>query len=118
LFLDNGIIKNNDHTKHEQLLNLNLLIIFFFLFSYFGKTKPFLLMKATSVIYLSLLLFISFPYAQTTINDPEIKRWSREVKAENLEATVRKLVSFGTRYTKRHQSDTRGIGAAQRMGKV
>jgi hypothetical protein len=63
-------------------------------------------MKATSVIYLSLLLFIShFHYAQTTINDPRSKD-GREVKAENLEATVRKLVSFGTRHT---LSDTKAI---------
>jgi hypothetical protein len=41
-----------------------------------------------------------------------------EVKAENLEATVRKLVSFGTRHT---LSDTKAIlEVAQRseMGKI
>jgi hypothetical protein len=70
-------------------------------------------MKPTSVVYLSLLLFIShFNYAQTTINDPEIKN-GREVKAENLGATVRKLVFWNPTYTKRHQSDTR-IGQQQR----
>jgi len=41
-----------------------------------------------------------------------------EVKAENLEATVRKLVSFGTRHTLSDtKSNTRGIGAAQRWVK-
>jgi Zn-dependent M28 family amino/carboxypeptidase len=76
-------------------------------------------MKATSIIYLSLLLFIShFNYAQTTIDDPEIKKMVAEVKAENLESTVRKLVSFGTRHTLSDtKSDTRGIGAAQRWVK-
>lgn len=76
-------------------------------------------MKATSIIYLSLLLFIShFNYAQTTIDDPEIKKMVAEVKAENLESNVRKLVSFGTRHTLSDtKSDTRGIGAAQRWVK-
>jgi Zn-dependent M28 family amino/carboxypeptidase len=76
-------------------------------------------MKPTSIVYLSLLLFIShFNYAQTTIDDPEITKMVAEVKAENLEATVRKLVSFGTRHTLSDtKSDTRGIGAAQRWVK-
>lgn len=76
-------------------------------------------MKANPIIYLFLLLFIShFNYAQTTIDDPEIKKMVTEVKAENLEATVRKLVSFGTRHTLSDtKSNTRGIGAAQRWVK-
>lgn len=76
-------------------------------------------MKANPIVYLFLLLFIShFNYAQTTIDDPEIKKMVTEVKAENLEATVRKLVSFGTRHTLSDtKSNTRGIGAAQRWVK-
>ncbi|MFT5646678.1 MAG: Zn-dependent M28 family amino/carboxypeptidase [Aureispira sp.] len=76
-------------------------------------------MKPTSIVYLSLILFIShFNYAQTTIDDPEITKMVAEVKAENLETTVRKLVSFGTRHTLSDtKSDTRGIGAAQRWVK-
>ncbi|MDI1305660.1 MAG: peptidase M28, partial [bacterium] len=76
-------------------------------------------MKPTSILYLFLLLFISHNnYAQTTIDDPEIKKMVAEVKAENLEATVRKLASFGTRHTLSDtKSNTRGIGAAQRWVK-
>jgi Zn-dependent M28 family amino/carboxypeptidase len=76
-------------------------------------------MKPTSILYLFLLLFISHNnYAQTTIDDPEIKKMVSEVKAENLEATVRKLASFGTRHTLSDtKSNTRGIGAAQRWVK-
>lgn len=73
-------------------------------------------MKPTSIIYLFLLVFIyNKNYAQTTTDDPEIKKMVTEVKAENLEATVRKLASFGTRHTLSDtKSNTRGIGAAQR----
>lgn len=73
-------------------------------------------MKPTSIIYLFLLVFIyNKNYAQTTTGDPEIKKMVTEVKAENLEATVRKLASFGTRHTLSDtKSNTRGIGAAQR----
>jgi Zn-dependent M28 family amino/carboxypeptidase len=76
-------------------------------------------MKPTSILCLLLLLFISNNnYAQTTANDPEIKKMVAEVKAENLEATVRKLASFGTRHTLSDtKSNTRGIGAAQRWVK-
>ncbi|WP_413998541.1 M28 family metallopeptidase [Flavobacterium sp. W1B] len=76
-------------------------------------------MKLHSIIYLSLLFF--FPVvisAQSTLKDPEIDKMVAEVKAENLEATVRKLVSFGTRHTLSDtKSKTRGIGAAQRWVK-
>ena len=76
-------------------------------------------MKPTAILYLFLLLFISHNnYAQTAIDDPEIKKMVTEVKAENLEATVRKLASFGTRHTLSDtKSNTRGIGAAQRWVK-
>jgi Zn-dependent M28 family amino/carboxypeptidase len=76
-------------------------------------------MKHTSILYLFLFLSISYNNsAQTTVDDPEIKKMVAEVKAENLEATVRKLVSFGTRHTLSDtKSDTRGIGAAQRWVK-
>jgi hypothetical protein len=76
-------------------------------------------MKPTSILYLFLLLFISHNnYAQTTIDDPEIKKMVAEVKGENLEATVRKLASFGTRHTLSDtKSNTRGIGVAQRWVK-
>lgn len=46
--------------------------------------------------------------------DPEIRKMISEVSAKNIEATIRKLVSFGTRNTLSEQNDpTRGIGAAR-----
>jgi len=46
--------------------------------------------------------------------DPTIQRWVSEVSAKNLEADVRKLVSYGTRHTLSDtQSKKRGIGAAR-----
>lgn len=46
--------------------------------------------------------------------DPEIAKMIKEVSAKNIEATIRKLVSFGTRNTLSEQDNpTRGIGAAR-----
>jgi len=46
--------------------------------------------------------------------NPEIMRLVREIDARNIERTIRKLVSFGTRNTLSGQDDpTRGIGAAR-----
>lgn len=46
--------------------------------------------------------------------DPEIQKMVREVDARNIEASIRKLVSFGTRNTLSEQDNpTRGIGAAR-----
>ncbi len=66
------------------------------------------------------LLFILFIFntaaAQTTIirKDPDIKQMIDEVSAKNLENSVRKLVSFGTRHTMSDTaSTTTGIGAAR-----
>jgi hypothetical protein len=45
---------------------------------------------------------------------PEVARMLREIDARNVESTIRKLVSFGTRNTLSAQDDpTRGIGAAR-----
>ena len=39
----------------------------------------------------------------------------KEISAKNIEATIRKLVSFGTRHTlSETESEKRGIGAARR----
>lgn len=72
-------------------------------------------MKKISILYLLAPLFLShIVFSQTTIDDLEIKKMITEVKANNLEATVRKLASFGTRHTLSDtKSETRGIGAAQ-----
>jgi hypothetical protein len=46
--------------------------------------------------------------------DPEIQKMVREVSARNIQATILKLVSFGTRNTLSSQTDpNRGIGAAR-----
>lgn len=76
-------------------------------------------MKSNSIITFVLLVCFSFSsMAQSTVDDPEIKKMLSEVKSENMEATVRKLVSFGTRHTLSDtKSNTRGIGAAQRWVK-
>lgn len=76
-------------------------------------------MKSNSIITFVLLVCFSFSsVAQSTVDDPEIKKMLSEVKSENMEATVRKLVSFGTRHTLSDtKSNTRGIGAAQRWVK-
>ena len=73
-------------------------------------------MRTSKILYLFVILFISHTnYSQTTVGDPEIKKMISEIKAENLEKTVVKLVSFGTRHTLSDtKSNTRGIGAAQR----
>jgi hypothetical protein len=52
------------------------------------------------------------PSARTS--NPQIAQIVREIDARNIERTIRKLVSFGTRNTLSEQSDpTRGIGAAR-----
>lgn len=46
--------------------------------------------------------------------DPEIRRMIKDISPKNIEATIRKLVSFGTRNTLSEQDNpTRGIGAAR-----
>src|SRR5688572_8839175 len=54
-------------------------------------------------------------FAQPASNpDPEIQKMIREVSARNIEASIRKLVSFGTRNTLSEQDNpNRGIGAAR-----
>src|SRR6201989_2756908 len=62
------------------------------------------------------LLFITTPaIAQTTIKqDAAIKQMADEVSSKNIEATIRKLVSFKTRHTLSDTiSKTTGIGAAR-----
>jgi hypothetical protein len=75
-------------------------------------------MKPQFLIYALAFLFFS-PFIQSQTNDDsEIRKMITEVKAENLENTVVKLVSFGTRHTLSDtKSKTRGIGAAQKWVK-
>src|SRR5438045_8613082 len=65
-----------------------------------------------------LVTLLPAVYGQTTSikvrPDPSIKAMINEVSAKNIEATVRKLVSFGTRNTLSSQTDPkRGVGAAR-----
>ncbi|MEP6787203.1 MAG: M20/M25/M40 family metallo-hydrolase [Acidobacteriota bacterium] len=56
----------------------------------------------------------SFSQSSKAKPNPEITRMVAEVSAKNIEATIRKLVSFGTRNTLSAQDDpVRGIGAAR-----
>ena len=66
----------------------------------------------------ALLLLISSLFSQArapiTKPDPEIQKMIKEVSAKNIEASIRKLVSFGTRNTLSEQDNpARGIGAAR-----
>jgi len=76
-------------------------------------------MKSISILNILLLLVtINTTFGQVALYDPEIKKMVSEISSENMEATVKKLVSFGTRHTLSDtKSSTRGIGAAQRWVK-
>ena len=75
-------------------------------------------MKINSFHYIFVFLAFSQMAISQTAEDPEIKKMIAEVKAENLETTVKKLVSFGTRHTLSDtKSKTKGIGAAQQWVK-
>lgn len=72
------------------------------------------------ILILAVLVFVctsagtSQPRSTARGIDPEIQKMIREVSAKNIEATIRKLVSFGTRNTLSEQDNpTRGIGAAR-----
>ncbi len=76
-------------------------------------------MKTKFFFLLSLCLCVSavniFPQKtkKETLN-PEIQKMIKEVSAKNIEASIRKLVSFGTRNTLSEQDNpNRGIGAAR-----
>jgi hypothetical protein len=63
------------------------------------------------------LTFAAFaPETEPKVKEnPQIAALLSEVSSKNIEATIRKLVSFGTRHTLSDaQSETRGIGAARR----
>lgn len=73
-------------------------------------------MKTKLLLLLSLCLCGSaIPvFAQKPKPDPEIQKMLKEVSAKNIEATILKLVSFGTRNTLSEQNNpTRGVGAAR-----
>jgi Zn-dependent M28 family amino/carboxypeptidase len=77
-------------------------------------------MKTISIIFIYIALFLSpFVFSQSKVADPEIHKMVAEIKADTMEAIVRKLVSFGTRHSLSDtKSDSRGVGAAQRWIKA
>lgn len=75
-------------------------------------------MKKNLLYFVFTFLFFTQITISQVAEDPEIKKMITEIKADNLEATVRKLVSFGTRHTLSDtKSKTKGIGAAQQWVK-
>jgi len=89
--------------------------------------RPFRKLSTTSFLVVLLLLVVSAT-AQThtargtpsrsqsapSVRQQQIARIVQEIDARNIERTIRKLVSFGTRNTLSTQSDpNRGIGAAR-----
>ena len=74
------------------------------------------MMKKTIPLCAVLLLLVPSFVAQQRRQpvDPEMQKMIREVSAKNIEASIRKLVSFGTRNTLSEQDNpNRGIGAAR-----
>lgn len=75
-------------------------------------------MRINTLLALLLCLFV---FSDSAVSqqpkakpDPETAKMVKEVSAKNIEATIRKLVSFGTRSTLSDQNDpNRGIGAAR-----
>ena len=84
-------------------------------------------MKQAFSLALSVVLFVSFALPVTSARqvqgsarlNPQIEKIVSEISPANIEASIHKLVSFGTRHTLSDQeSPTRGIGAAQRWIKA
>lgn len=72
-----------------------------------------------------LFIFLSFASLAAAAGlpeakpNPQIEGVVKEISAKNIEANIRKLVSFGTRHTlSETKSETRGIGAARRWLKA
>src|SRR5215203_5408199 len=74
-------------------------------------------MKSHALIFIAVFLTFSITGFAQTRNvkpDPEVAKMVKEISAKNIEASIRKLVSFGTRNTLSEQDNpTRGIGAAR-----
>ena len=74
-------------------------------------------MKRTASFFALCSIFVAvncFGQPARSKSDPEIVKMIKEVSARNIENSIRKLVSFGTRNTLSEQNNpTRGIGAAR-----
>ncbi|MDQ3375038.1 MAG: peptidase M28, partial [Acidobacteriota bacterium] len=70
-----------------------------------------------AVIFLTLVVFVFPASAQKQKKEKpnsEIVQMLKEISAKNIETTIQKLVSFGTRNTLSEQNNpARGIGAAR-----
>lgn len=80
---------------------------------------------AAFILFTVLLSVLSLPGSnaqQVQVSsklNPQIEKIVSEISAKNIEASIRKLVSFGTRHTMSSQDDpNRGIGAARRWIKA
>ncbi len=66
------------------------------------------------IVLIALCLCVSAVQTFSQKPNPEVAKMVKEVSAKNIEATIRKLVSFGTRNTLSEQDNpTRGVGAAR-----
>ena len=75
------------------------------------RTTVFSLLAAAALLSSAL----AAPKEIESKSNAQITETLREISAKNIEATIRKLVSFGTRHTLSDaKSETRGIGAARR----
>ena len=74
-------------------------------------------MSRKIIVFLCVFtISVSFAFAQKSREkpNPEIVQMLRQVSAKNIETTIQKLVSFGTRNTLSEQNNpARGIGAAR-----
>ncbi|HMV49149.1 MAG TPA: M28 family metallopeptidase [Blastocatellia bacterium] len=87
-------------------------------------------MKRVVAFFLSAVVFAAVCLSSLNISkaqqalapskpNPQIEKILSEISAKNIEASLRKLVSFGTRHTLSSQDDpNRGIGAARRWIKA
>ncbi len=78
-------------------------------------------MKLTRILFTFVVLLTGLAPAQaqqvqiSPKPNPQIEKILSEISPANIEATIRKLVSFGTRHTMSSQDDpVRGIGAARK----
>jgi hypothetical protein len=91
----------NPRTMNARSSSLLLFALLFLVFSATAQTRG---ARGTSARTQSL----------TSVRQQEIAQIVQEIDARNIERTIRKLVSFGTRNTLSTQSDpNRGIGAAR-----
>ncbi len=76
-----------------------------------------MLHKKPLALFILFICFVSISLAQKAKKEKpneEITKMLKEISAKNIETTIRKLVSFGTRNTLSEQDNpTRGIGAAR-----